>query len=71
MTYTVEKPFKDYDSSKVFKNIGGVVTYTVEKAVKDYISSKVSKDIKKVVTYTELSKDIAGGFSAIAEDVSS
>ena len=47
VTYTVEKPFKDYDSSKVFKNIGGVVTYTVEKAVKYYISSKVSRTSRR------------------------
>ena len=39
MTYTIEKYVEEYDSSKVFQNIGGVVTYTVAKPV------KVFKDI--------------------------
>ena len=44
MTYTAVKPVEEYDSNKVFQNIGGAVTYTVAKPVEDHNSSKVLKD---------------------------
>ena len=44
VTYTAEKPVEEYDSNKVFQNIGGAVTYTVAKPVEDLNSSKVLKE---------------------------